>query len=130
VVSESCTLATIGATFLRELKPAEIVRLDENGTTSWQGPKTARSSALCVFEYIYFARPDSLLEGRSVHRVRRHLGTRLAQEHPVDADMVIGVPDSATSHTVGYANAAGIPFGEGLILPGGVPIGQRKWLRQ
>ncbi len=115
VASESCALATIGATFVRELEPGEIVRLDGNGTTSWQGPKTAKSPALCVFEYIYFARPDSLLEGHSVHWVRRHLGARLAQEHPVDADMVIGIPDSATSHTVGYANAAGIPFGEGLI---------------
>jgi amidophosphoribosyltransferase len=115
VASESCALATIGATFLRELEPGEIVRLDEDGPTSWQGSRTVRSQALCVFEYIYFARPDSLLEGRSVHRVRRHLGERLAQEHPVEADMVIGVPDSATSHTVGYANAAGIPFGEGLI---------------
>ena len=75
----------------------------------------ARRPALCIFEYIYFARPDSLLEGRSVHRVRRHLGARLAQEHPVAADMVMGVPDSATAHAIGYANAAGIPFGEGLI---------------
>ncbi len=113
--SESCALATIGATFLREVQPGEIVRLDNHGLTSWSGPKKAAQPALCVFEYIYFARPDSLLEGRSVHRVRRHLGARLAQEHPVDADIVIGVPDSATSHAIGYANAAGLPFGEGLI---------------
>ncbi|MFQ6100428.1 MAG: amidophosphoribosyltransferase [Anaerolineae bacterium] len=115
LASESCALATIGATFVREVRPGEIVRLDESGLTSWQGVEAAERSALCIFEYIYFARPDSLLEGQSVHRVRRRLGARLAQEHPVDADMVIGVPDSATSHTIGYANAAGIPFGEGLI---------------
>ena len=115
LASESSALATIGATFLREVRPGEVIRLDHTGMTAWQGvdPKSDRS--LCVFEYIYFARPDSLLEGRSVHQVRRRLGERLAQEHPVDADMVIGVPDSATAHAIGYANQAGIPFGEVLI---------------
>ncbi len=115
VASESCALATIGADFVREVRPGEIVRLDGDGLTSWQGVKPAEPTSLCVFEYIYFARPDSVLEGQSVHRMRRRLGARLAQEHPVDADIVIGVPDSATSHTIGYANASGIPFGEGLI---------------
>jgi len=113
--SETCALATIGATFVREVEPGEIVRLDASGVTSWQGAEPARKGALCIFEYIYFARPDSLLEGRSVHEVRRRLGERLAREHPVEADMVIGVPDSATAHAIGYANEAGIPFGEGLI---------------
>jgi len=115
VASESCALGTIGATFLREVRPGEIVRLGEGGLTSWQGASPLEPFALCVFEYIYFARPDSLLEGRSVHQVRRHLGARLAHEHPVDADMVIAIPDSATAHAIGYARAAGIPFGEGLI---------------
>jgi amidophosphoribosyltransferase len=115
VASESCALATIGATFVREVRPGEIVRLDENGLTTWQGVEAAERAVLCIFEYIYFARPDSLLEGRSIHLVRRRLGARLAQEYPVAADMVIGVPDSATAHAIGYANAAGIPFGEGLI---------------
>jgi len=115
VMSETCALATIGADFVREVRPGEIVRLDESGLTSWQGVKPADPPALCVFEYVYFARPDSLLEGQSVHQVRRCLGERLAQEHPVDADMVVGVPDSATSHAIGYSNAAGIPFGQGLI---------------
>jgi len=116
VASESCALATIGATFVRGIKPGEIVRLDENGVTAWQGAEPADEPALCIFEYIYFARPDSLLEGDSVvHRVRRHLGERLAQEHPADADMVIAVPDSATAHAIGYAFGTGIPFGEGLI---------------
>jgi amidophosphoribosyltransferase len=115
VTSETCALATIGATFVRELRPGEIVRLDENGLTSWQGVEATERSSLCIFEYIYFARPDSVLEGRSVHWVRRHLGERLAREHPVEADMIIGVPDSATAHAIGYANATDIPFGEGLI---------------
>ena len=114
VASESCALGTIGATFVREINPGEIVRLGDSGVTSWQ-TEPAMPSALCVFEYVYFARPDSLLEGCSVHQVRRRMGMRLAQEHPVDADIVIGVPDSATAHTIGYANQAGIPYGEGLI---------------
>ncbi len=114
LASESCALGTIGATFIREVRPGEIVRLDSQGITSWQQPAAARP-ALCVFEYIYFARPDSILEGHSVHEIRRKLGTRVAQEHPVEADIVIGVPDSATAHAIGYANAAGIPYGEGLI---------------
>jgi amidophosphoribosyltransferase len=114
--SESCALATIGATFEREIEPGEIVRLDENGVTAWQGAEPADQLALCIFEYIYFARPDSVLEGHSVvHRIRRHLGERLAEEHPADADMVIAVPDSATAHAIGYAFGTGIPFGEGLI---------------
>jgi len=113
--SETSALATIGAEFVRAVKPGEIVRLDESGFTSWQGAPQVEEAALCIFEYIYFARPDSILEGRSVHCVRRRLGARLAEEHPVDADMVIGVPDSATAHAIGYSNATGIPFGEGLI---------------
>jgi amidophosphoribosyltransferase len=115
VASETCALGTIGSAFEREMKPGEIVRLDENGLAAWQGAKPADRPSLCIFEYIYFARPDSLLEGRSVHRVRRGLGARLAQEHPVEADMVIGVPDSATAHAIGYSNESGIPYGEGLI---------------
>jgi len=115
VASESCALATIGADFIRDVRPGEIVRLDENGITSWQGPHQSERPAMCVFEFIYFARPDSILEGQSVHEVRRRLGARLAQEHPVDADLVIGVPDSATAHAIGYAQAAGLPFNEGLI---------------
>jgi amidophosphoribosyltransferase len=114
VVSESCALGTIDATLEREIRPGEIVRLDADGVTSWQTQPASRS-AMCIFEYVYFARPDSIIEGRSVHRVRRRMGARLAQEHPVDADMVIGVPDSATAHAIGYANESGLPYGEGLI---------------
>lgn len=115
ISSESCALGTVGAEYVREVAPGEIVRLDEQGMTSVFGAPPVEPSSLCVFEYIYFARPDSLLGGQSVHRVRRHLGERLAQEHPAQADMVMGVPDSATAHAIGYAFASGIPFGEGLI---------------
>ena len=114
IASESCALTTVGAKDIREVEPGEIVRLDEDGLTSWQGVKPKQRS-LCIFEYIYFARPDSLLEGRSIHQVRRRLGEQLAREHPVDADLVIGVPDSATAHAIGYAHQASIPFGEALI---------------
>lgn len=115
VASESCALATIGATFVREVDPGEIVRLDEDGLTTRQGVEPASRPALCIFEYIYFARPDSLLGGRSIHQVRRRLGERLARESHVETDMVIGVPDSATAHAIGYAHEAGVPFGEVLI---------------
>jgi amidophosphoribosyltransferase len=115
VSSESCALGTVGAEYVREVRPGEIVRLDENGLTSIFGAPPVERSSLCIFEYIYFARPDSLLEEQSVHRVRRHLGEQLAQESPVDADVVMGVPDSATAHTIGYAYESGIPYGEGLI---------------
>ncbi len=114
VASESCALGTIDAVFERELQPGEIVRLDANGVSSWQTPP-ADQLAMCIFEYVYFARPDSLLEGQSVHSVRRKMGAELADEHPIIADMVIGVPDSATAHAIGYATASGIPYGEGLI---------------
>lgn len=112
--SESCAFGPIGAEFVRELRPGEIVRLDANGVTSWQTP-AAEHASLCIFEYVYFARPDSLLEGRSVHNVRRKMGRQLAHEHPAEADIVIGVPDSATAHAIGYAYESGIPFGEALI---------------
>lgn len=114
VASESCALGTIDAGFEREIRPGEIVRLGQEGLTSWQTEPAPRS-AMCIFEYVYFARPDSIIEGRSVHGVRRKLGAQLAREHPVAADMVIGVPDSATAHAIGYAAEARIPYGEGLI---------------
>jgi amidophosphoribosyltransferase len=115
ISSESCALGTVGAEYVREVKPGEIVRLDDYGMTSVFGAPPVEHSALCIFEYIYFARPDSIMGGQSVHRVRRNLGERLAREHPVEADIVMGVPDSATAHAIGYAQQSGIPFGEGLI---------------
>ena len=114
IASESCALGTLDAEFIREIQPGEIVRLDASGVTSWQTDPAPRS-AMCIFEYVYFARPDSVIEGRSVQEVRRAMGARLAAEDPIEADMVIGVPDSATAHAIGYANAANIPYGEGLI---------------
>lgn len=113
LASESCALSTVGATFERELEPGEVVRLDASGVTRIaHHPKT---SAFCIFEYIYFARPDSTIGGELLHHVRQRLGEELAKEYPVEADLVIGVPDSATAAAVGYARAANIPFGEGLI---------------
>ncbi|HXV42541.1 MAG TPA: amidophosphoribosyltransferase, partial [Anaerolineae bacterium] len=114
VASESCALGTIGAKYLREMCPGEIVRLDKHGLHSWQGRPAAPAPALCVFEYVYFARPDSMLENQVIHRVRQRLGAELAREAPAEADVVIGVPDSATPAAIGYAQAAGIPYSEGL----------------
>ncbi len=114
VASESCALDTIGAEFVREVEPGEVLHIDMNG------PKTiahnpAPRSALCLFEYIYFARPDSELQGQLIHQVRMELGRQLVHEAPVDADLVVGVPDSALPAAIGYAQESGIPYGEGLI---------------
>lgn len=114
VASESCALATIGAAFVREIEPGEIVAIGEQGVESIQGTPPLRR-ALCSFEYIYFARPDSTLQGRLIHQVRRQLGERVAAEHAVDADWVMGIPDSATAAAIGYAHAAALPFNEGLM---------------
>ncbi len=113
LASESCALGTVGATHVREVAPGEIVRLDAAGCHSRRGSFDT-PPALCVFEYVYFARPDSVLEGQTIHRVRQRLGEILAAEAPVDADVVVGVPDSATPAAIGYATASGIPYTEGL----------------
>lgn len=114
VASETCALHTIGAAFIRDVMPGEIVRLDTQGLTSFTGaPSTQR--AMCIFEYVYFARPDSILEGQVIHHVRQQLGRQLAQEAPADADVVVGVPDSATPAAIGYSAESGLPFTEGLI---------------
>ncbi len=114
VASESCALLTIGAQFLREVQPGEIVRLDAKGVTSFEG-HTPIERSLCIFEYVYFARPDSTLEGQVVHQVRQRLGRQLARESPVEADIVVGVPDSATPAAIGYSLESGLPYTEGLI---------------
>lgn len=114
VASESCALTTIGATLVREIEPGEIVAINEAGVQATQGLPASRR-ALCAFEYIYFARPDSTLCGQLVHEVRQSLGARVAAEHPVEADLVMGIPDSATAAAIGYAAAAQLPFTEGLI---------------
>jgi len=113
IASETCALDHIGADFIREIEPGEIVSITENGIDSYQDKVGRR--ALCIFEYIYFARPDSLINGRLLSSARQAMGARLAQEHPVAADLVIGVPDSATSASIGYSRESGIPMGEGLI---------------
>ncbi|MDX1993003.1 MAG: amidophosphoribosyltransferase [bacterium] len=114
VASESCALGTIGADYVREVEPGEIIRIDASGLSSIQGRESARK-ALCIFEYVYFARPDSRLEGQIVHSVRQRLGRQLAEEAPADADIVVGVPDSATPAAIGYSQQSGLPYTEGLI---------------
>ena len=112
--SESCALATIGAAYVRDVEPGEIVRLDRQGMTSTQG-RRPEPRAFCIFELVYFARPDSTIDGQTVHQVRQQLGRALAREAPVaDADVVVGVPDSSTPAAIGYAQALGIPFSEGF----------------
>ncbi len=113
VASESCALATIGAKFVRELEAGEILRLDKNGVTSVKGAEKKKPS-LCSFEYVYFARPDSEMEGQLVHEARQRMGKILARETHVDADVVIPVPDSSNPAAIGYALESGIPFTEGL----------------
>lgn len=113
LASESCALHTIGANFVREVAPGEIVRLNGSGLTSFTGQPSPKQ-AMCVFEYVYFARPDSEFEGQVVHRVRQQMGRQLARESGVDADIVVGVPDSATPHAIGYSLESGLPYTEGL----------------
>jgi amidophosphoribosyltransferase len=113
LASESCALDHIGASFLREVLPGEIIAITEEGMDSYQEETDKKS--LCIFEYIYFSRPDSIINGRLLHAARQAMGAGLAEEHPVDADLVIGVPDSATAAGFGYAIKSGIPPGEGLI---------------
>lgn len=113
IASESCAIRTVGAKFVREIEPGEIIRLDEHGVTSIQGVEPQKR-ALCVFEYVYFARPDSLFEGQVIHDVRQRMGRQLAQESPVEADYVMGVPDSAYPAAIGFSQQSGIPFNEGL----------------
>lgn len=114
LASESCALDTIGAEFVRDVEPGEIVIIDEEGLRSRPGlAKVER--AFCAFEYIYFARPDSTIDQLNVSESRRRMGIELARECPIDADLVMAVPDSGTASALGYATTLGIPFGEGLI---------------
>jgi amidophosphoribosyltransferase len=114
VASESCALHTIGAEFVREIEPGEALMIDGQGArTILRRP--APKPALCLFEYIYFARPDSTLRGQLIHQVRMELGRELAREAPADADLVMGIPDSAIPAAIGYAQEANLPYAEGLI---------------
>ena len=113
--SESCALDAIGARFLRDLHPGEIVVADGKGLRSIETHCGKVPKSLCVFEFIYFARPDSVIDGSSVHVARQRAGAFLALEHPVQADVVIGVPDSGLDAALGYARQSGIPYGMGFI---------------
>jgi amidophosphoribosyltransferase len=113
--SESCALSVIGAEFSREVQPGEIVIADANGVRSRQAMPATDPRALCVFEYIYMARPDSTIGGHLVHEVRKRLGMQLAEDCPADADMVMPVPDTGWPAAIGFAERSGLPFGEGLI---------------
>lgn len=113
--SESCALNAVGAQFEREVEPGEIVVVEGGTVTSIRENCESATSHMCIFEYIYFARPDSVICGQSVHEARRRAGRLLAKAYPVEADVVIGVPDSGLDAAMGYAEEAGIPYGIGLI---------------
>src|SRR5438067_3921796 len=113
VASETCALDTVNARFVRDVQPGEMVIMDAHGVQSVRFQESSRH-AMCVFEFIYFARPDSLLKNCELEEARLRMGRELAAEAPVDADMVIPLPDSGTPAAIGYAEAAGIPFREGL----------------
>jgi len=113
VASESAALATVGASVIREVQPGELIAIDEDGLRSHQFADPDPRG--CVFEYVYLARPDAAIAGRSVHEARVEMGRRLAIEYPVEADLVIPVPESGTPAAIGYAEASGIPYGQGFV---------------
>ncbi|MBO6020292.1 MAG: amidophosphoribosyltransferase, partial [Clostridia bacterium] len=115
VASESCALSAVGAEFVRDVMPGEVLVFSRDGVTSRREHCGAKPKKLCIFEYIYFSRPDSTIDGRSVHAARIDAGRILAETHPVDADLVIGVPDSGLDAALGYSRASGIPYDIGLI---------------
>ena len=115
VASESCALDSIGATFMRDIEPGEVVVISKDGLRSIKDHVDTKPKTTCIFEYIYFARPDSVIDGSSVHIARQRAGAFLALEHPVQADVVIGVPDSGIDAAIGYAKQSGIPYGLGFI---------------
>jgi len=113
VASETAALDIVGATFVRDVEPGELIAIDEDGVRSRRF--AAADAKYCLFEYVYLARPDSMLNGTNVHGVRVAVGRELAAEHPVDADIVVPVPDSGTPAAVGYAQGSGLPFAQGLV---------------
>ena len=113
--SESCALSAVGAAFIRDIEPGEIVVFTKEGIISRKEHCRKKEKKLCVFEYIYFARPDSIIDGQSVHMARIQAGRILAESHPREADIVIGVPDSGLDAALGYCEVSGIPYGIGLI---------------
>jgi amidophosphoribosyltransferase len=113
IASETCALDHIGAEFIREIQPGEIVAINAEGINEYK--ENSGRSALCIFEFIYFARLDSTIYNRLLYKARQNMGAAMADEYPVDADLVMGVPDSATAAATGYANRSGIPLTEGLV---------------
>ena len=113
VASESAALDIVGASFVREIEPGELVAIDADGMRSQRFANPEPKG--CVFEYVYLARPDTTIAGRSVHSARLEIGRRLAEEHPVEADLVMPTPESGTPAAIGYAEASGIPYGVGLV---------------
>lgn len=114
LASETAALDTVGAEYIRDIEPGEIIVIDKTGLTSIKGARSPRR-AHCIFEYIYFARPDSTLDGINVYQARREMGRQMAREFDIEADMVIPVPDSGTAAALGYAQEAGLPFQDGLM---------------
>lgn len=115
VASESPALDVVGATLIREIAPGELVVIDANGVHAEQLLEPASRGNLCIFEFVYFARPDTRLYGKEVHLARARMGERLARQAPVDADIVMGVPDSGVPAAEGFARASAIPYGQGLV---------------
>ncbi|WP_405179444.1 amidophosphoribosyltransferase [Nocardia sp. NBC_01377] len=113
VASETAALDIVGAAFVREIEPGELLAIDAEGVRSMRFANPEPKG--CVFEYVYLARPDTTIAGRSVHSTRVEIGRRLAKEHPVEADLVIPVPESGTPAAVGYAQGSGVPYGQGLM---------------
>lgn len=114
VSSETCGLDIVGAEYVRDVNPGEIVRFSKDGVTSEQGVPAGRRAS-CIFEYVYFARPDSVMDGQSVYQARRNMGRILAREAPADADLVLGVPDSGIPSAMGFAFESGIPYADGIV---------------
>jgi amidophosphoribosyltransferase len=115
LASETCALDIIGAEFVREIEPGEMVVINAKDGVASHFPFRPQNSRFCIFEHVYFSRPDSILGGRSVYETRRQIGIELAREAPVEADLVCPVPDSGTPAAIGYAHESGIPYGMGII---------------
>ncbi len=115
LASETCALDIIGADFIRDVEPGEIIVIDAGGVNSYHPFGTSRTRRFCIFEHIYFARPDSIIEGQNVYEVRKRIGAELAHESPIEADVVVPVPDSGVPSAIGFARETGIPFELGII---------------
>ncbi|MGV2687211.1 amidophosphoribosyltransferase, partial [Clostridium perfringens] len=112
--SESCALDSIGAEFIRDVEPGEVVTIDKDGIKSIKKP-AKKEKKLCIFEFVYFAREDSKIDGISVYKARENIGKELAKLFKIDADLVIGVPDSGIPAALSYAKESGIPYGQGFV---------------